>query len=288
MSDSFTFVRVVAGRARHRRGGVRLRTARAWFGRRAGWIAAALAALTGEFTFYEIVILQSSLDTFLTAAALWCSDQCACSIFRLKAEATERRLRAGSQASLAGVLFGLQILNRPNVIVAVAGVIAVAAADPSRCGSPRSSPPASSPRWRRSSLRNAVVAHQFALASLAGRPQLLHRQPRRRRPASTSPSPGVRANIEGQSEDTRRVAEQAAGRSLTRRARSRRISPDSRSTGCAIIRPTAARAVRPASSRWSSTRATSGSTSAIPYYAHDTGSMLVAAVRGPGCSCRSG
>jgi 4-amino-4-deoxy-L-arabinose transferase-like glycosyltransferase len=47
-------------------------TARAWYGERAAWIAASLAGLPGVCAFYEIVILQSALDTFLTAAALWC------------------------------------------------------------------------------------------------------------------------------------------------------------------------------------------------------------------------
>jgi 4-amino-4-deoxy-L-arabinose transferase-like glycosyltransferase len=44
--------------------------AREWFGARAAWIAAILAAGTGLFTFYEALILQTSLDVFLTAAAL--------------------------------------------------------------------------------------------------------------------------------------------------------------------------------------------------------------------------
>jgi Dolichyl-phosphate-mannose-protein mannosyltransferase len=45
-------------------------TAREWFGARAGWYAAALAALTGLFTFYEAIILQAAVDPFITAAAL--------------------------------------------------------------------------------------------------------------------------------------------------------------------------------------------------------------------------
>src|SRR5258708_17413246 len=45
-------------------------TAREWFGRRAAWIAAVLAALTGVFTYYEALILQASIDIVLTAAAL--------------------------------------------------------------------------------------------------------------------------------------------------------------------------------------------------------------------------
>src|SRR4029079_8020030 len=103
IADSFTFVRVVQ---------IVLGTAaigcihvcgRAWFGARAGLIAAALAAFTGVFTFYEIVVFQSSIDVFLTAAALACL--------------------ASGLAVPAGLLFGVQLLNRPNIAMAIAGVI---------------------------------------------------------------------------------------------------------------------------------------------------------------------
>ena len=43
-----------------------------WFGRRAAWLAAGLSALTGLFTFYESLLLQTALDPFLTAAAMAC------------------------------------------------------------------------------------------------------------------------------------------------------------------------------------------------------------------------
>ena len=43
---------------------------RAWFGPRAAWAAAILAALTGLFTFYETIILQASVDACLTSAGL--------------------------------------------------------------------------------------------------------------------------------------------------------------------------------------------------------------------------
>jgi len=46
-------------------------TARHWFGRRAAFIAAVLAALTGLFSFYEVLILQASIDACLTSAALY-------------------------------------------------------------------------------------------------------------------------------------------------------------------------------------------------------------------------
>jgi hypothetical protein len=45
-------------------------TTRHWFGERAAWVAAALAILTGLFTFYEILILQAALDPFLVSLTL--------------------------------------------------------------------------------------------------------------------------------------------------------------------------------------------------------------------------
>ena len=45
-------------------------SAHAWFGPRAAWCAAVLAAATGIFTFYETVIIQSSIDAVLAAGAL--------------------------------------------------------------------------------------------------------------------------------------------------------------------------------------------------------------------------
>ena len=45
-------------------------SAHAWFGPRAAWCAAVLAAATGIFTFYETIIIQSSVDAVLTAGAL--------------------------------------------------------------------------------------------------------------------------------------------------------------------------------------------------------------------------
>jgi len=46
--------------------------ARTWFGERAAWIAAIAAGLTGVFTFYELLIAPSALNTLFTAAALMC------------------------------------------------------------------------------------------------------------------------------------------------------------------------------------------------------------------------
>ena len=58
-------------RSGQRRSAFLFLTTRRWFGERAAWIAAALAAFTGLFTFYEVLILQASVDAFLTSAALY-------------------------------------------------------------------------------------------------------------------------------------------------------------------------------------------------------------------------
>ena len=255
LSDSFTFVRLVQIALGTAAVACVFWTARAWFGPRAAWIAAALAALTGEFTFYEIVVFQSSLDAFLTAAALLCLTGALVDLppkggshRELPPEGGSHRelppqggshrelpLKGGSHmdvgssraasaaipvasafrrkaAAAAGILFGLQILNRPNIVIAVAGVVLTLL--PLR-------------RLRVAALlvagvlialtpiaiRNAVVAHQFALAGSQGGLNFYignHAQAT----GQYVEVPGVRANMEGQSEDTRKVAEQATGRTL--------------------------------------------------------------------------
>ncbi len=125
MSDSFTWVRLVQIALGTATVGCVFVTARDWFGRRAAWAAAGLAALTGVFTFYEILILQAALDAFLTAAALMFLTK---ALLALPPEGGSHELPARVASAfrrkelLAGAFFGLQILNRPNVIVAVAGV----------------------------------------------------------------------------------------------------------------------------------------------------------------------
>jgi 4-amino-4-deoxy-L-arabinose transferase-like glycosyltransferase/Flp pilus assembly protein TadD len=126
-------------------------TAREWFGRRAAWIAAVLAGLTGLFTYYEALLLQSSLDTFLTALALW--------LLTLALEREKQWLPL-----IAGCAFGVATLNRPNMLVpAIAIAIVLLTAR----------------RWRVGALmfagiviglapvtvRNLVVAHEFALVT---------------------------------------------------------------------------------------------------------------------------
>jgi len=97
---------------------------RQWFGDRAAWISALLAAFTGLFTFYEVLILQSSIDAFLTAAALYF----VASAFRRNAsEPVVSAFRRNGAFVLAGLIWGVQTLNRPNVLIAVIGVAIVMA-----------------------------------------------------------------------------------------------------------------------------------------------------------------
>ncbi len=85
--DSFTFVKGVQIGLGTAAVWFMFLTARTWFGERAAWITAVLAGLTGLFTFYEVLILQSSIDVFLTSAALYFLAR---SFSRLKAGATYR------------------------------------------------------------------------------------------------------------------------------------------------------------------------------------------------------
>src|SRR5262245_11958485 len=77
---------------------------REWFGTRAGLFAGALSALTGVVAFYESLLLQTSLDPVLTSAAL--------ASLALSLRRGDRRWYV-----VAGVVFGIQSLNRPNVAI---------------------------------------------------------------------------------------------------------------------------------------------------------------------------
>src|SRR5688572_30358225 len=63
--DSFTAVRVIQIVLGTASVACIFFTAKAWFGERAAWISAGLAALTGLFTLYEVLILQSSVHALM-------------------------------------------------------------------------------------------------------------------------------------------------------------------------------------------------------------------------------
>ncbi|HYT65777.1 MAG TPA: tetratricopeptide repeat protein [Vicinamibacterales bacterium] len=85
-------------------------SARRWFGSRVAVVAAVLALACGIFTFSEIVVLQSALDPFLVAAALYCM---------------ARAVTAPGRGALVcgGVALGLLALNRPNALAY--GIVAI-------------------------------------------------------------------------------------------------------------------------------------------------------------------
>ena len=175
-------------------------TADEWFGRRAAWIAAALAALTGVFTFYESLILQTALDPFFTAAAL------ACLTLGLTRE--QRRWYA-----VAGLTFGIELCNRPNVALPALAIAQLLAA---------------TRRWQAAAafslaaalalvpvtLRNIVVSGYWSpvTASHGGLNFYIGNNPDA--DGSYRAVAGVTPDVNGQQEDTRRVAERAAGRPL--------------------------------------------------------------------------
>jgi len=198
--DSFTAVRIVQITLGTASVGCIFLMTRAWFGARPAWIAAALAAATGLFTFYESLILQSSIDAFLTAAALLALTVC------IK--------RNGSYLFMVpGAIFALGTLNRPNMLFGAAAVVAA-------CMLFR--------RWRPAAflvaglviglapslVRNVVVAGEWSLISSHGGLNFYIGNNAQATGFYTE-VPGVRPLIEGQQEDTRRVASSALGRDVT-------------------------------------------------------------------------
>ena len=174
--------------------------ARDWFGSRAGWIAAILAAATGMFTFYEGILLQSSLDPVLTSGALF---------------ALTRGLKAGGRRwfVLSGLVFGVDSLNRPNMLIAAAVVVLAL------CAIRRLRPGLLLAAGIVMALlpvavRNVMVAHQWSLLSSHGGLNLYIGN------SATAtgfyhPVPGISPTITGQESDARRVAETAEGRPLS-------------------------------------------------------------------------
>jgi 4-amino-4-deoxy-L-arabinose transferase-like glycosyltransferase len=174
-------------------------TAKEWFGKRAAWISAVLAALTGVFTYYEALILQSSLDVFLTALGLW--------------------LVTKQRWLLAGCAFGIASLNRPNMLLAAVLIWSAAAVPPLFARRPGRR----APHWFLAGLllglapvtvRNLAVAHQWSLVSSHGGINFYIGNGE----GATGffhAVPGMPSTIEGLARDAHRVAEAATRRTLT-------------------------------------------------------------------------
>jgi len=171
-----------------------------WFGRRAAWLAAVLAALTGLFTFYESLLLQAALDPFLTAAAM------ACLALALKRQGWH-------WYALAGLTFGVHACNRPNVAVpaAVAALLLIAAGRRRAAaifvgGMALALAPVT--------IRNVVVAGEWSpvASSHGGLNFYIGNNPDA--DGTYRPVPGIAPNIRGQQDEARRFAERATGRAL--------------------------------------------------------------------------
>jgi Flp pilus assembly protein TadD len=173
--------------------------AREWFGERAAWIAAGLAAMTGLFTFYEIVLMQSSLDAVLTSATLL--------FFALALTRDAPRWYV-----LAGATMAVQSLNRPNVVlVAAAMLVALAVARKIRpalwvlAGLAIALAPVT--------MRNVAVGELSILSSQGGLNFYIGNNPSSG--GFYTRVPGISPTIDGQQNDTRVVAEAALHRKLS-------------------------------------------------------------------------
>ena len=204
--DSFTAVRILQAVLGTAAVGCVFYNARAWFGPRAGWCAAVLAATTGLFTFYETIVIQSSIDAALTAFAL--------AALTAGLNGARHVKVPGTVATLgAGILFGFGFLNRPNMFFGVLAVVIAAIA---------------TRRWRSAMIvvagiglavapvlaRNAAVTGRWTLVSSHGGLNFFignHAQAT----GFYREVPGVRPLIEGQQDDVRRVATTALGHEAT-------------------------------------------------------------------------
>lgn len=200
VTKSFTAVRIVQAMLGTVAVWLIFVTAREWFGRRAAWIAAVLAGLTGVFTYYEALILQASIDIVLTAAALW--------FLTLALRREDRR-----HYVFAGLAFGVASLNRPNLLVSAAAIVLLllfvrrfAAGGVLLLGIAAGLAPVT--------IRNLAVAHQWSLVSSHGGINFYIGNGE----GATGyfhPVPGIRPTVDGFAGDSHRVAEKAMGRHLS-------------------------------------------------------------------------
>lgn len=200
LTDSLVAVRVSQAALGAAAVGLIWGATREWFGERAAWIAAALAALTGLFTFYESLLLQAALDPFLTA----------CGLAALGAALERSR---PNWCFAAGLAFGVQALNRPNVLLAVGGIALLLAAlrrvRPAlllSAGVVVALAPVT--------VRNGLVAGDWLPGSSHGGLNFYIGN-NADADGTYHAVPGITPSIEGQQSDARRVAEEAEGRSLT-------------------------------------------------------------------------
>jgi tetratricopeptide (TPR) repeat protein len=180
--------------------GLLFATARHWFGERAAVVAAALAILTGIFSFNEVLILQSALDPFLVSAALY---------------ALTRAMAGGGTGAFAaaGASLGLLALNRPNALV-FAVAAAAAAFVSTRISRAVLLVACLLAVLAANAARNYAVSGDIVpIASHGGLNLYIGNHDRA--DGTYTPVPGITPSIAGQAGDSARVAESSAGRSLT-------------------------------------------------------------------------
>ena len=205
-------------------------TARRWFGGPAATISGALAAVTGLLAFYEVLLLQSAVDPFLTALALY---------------ALTRALQGDGirWPVVAGVGLALLSLNRPNALpfVAVAG-LGLAAIERSRTGLLRAGALllAAALTIAPVTVRNRVVAGEWVLISSHGGLNFFIGNNADADGTYTFVE-GVTPSIQGQLQDTRVVGGEGPRDVPSHRRRCRTTSTNGPSSGCG---PTPARPPR--------------------------------------------
>lgn len=176
-------------------------TAREWFSDRAGWIALVLGALTGAFTFYEVLILQAALDPFLTSLAA--------ALLTLALRRQDWRW-----AIAAGLVLGVHSLNRPNMLLVAVGLgcVLLVRSETRRGGLALAAGLALA--LLPISLRNAAAAGTFSPTPSHGGLNFFIGN-NAEADGTYHSVPGITPNIAGQAADARRVAERAEGRPLT-------------------------------------------------------------------------
>jgi Flp pilus assembly protein TadD/4-amino-4-deoxy-L-arabinose transferase-like glycosyltransferase len=188
--------------------GLLFETTRQWFGDASARVAAALAILTGLFTFYEILILPAALDPFLTASALF-------AISRAQIDVRARWI-AG-----AGLSSGLLALNRPNALA----YLVVAAAGMALASAPHAAIRRALGRagiflasamlvLAPNAVRNYVVSGEWILVSSHGGLNFYIGN-NGQADGTYTRLPGITPSIVGQTRDADRMAEAALGRPLS-------------------------------------------------------------------------
>ena len=201
--DSFTVVRAVQVGLGTASVGLIFLTARHWYGERAAFIAGALAAMTGLFAFYEVLILQASIDAFLTSAALY-----------FLTAALRGKRRPDWNLVAAGLVWGVQTLNRPNVLLAAIGVALVLVVATRRLRPAVLLAAGLLAGISPVLVRNIVVSNQWSLVSSHGGLNFYIGN-NERATGFYMVVPGVRPSIVGQEKDTRRIVERAYGRAVS-------------------------------------------------------------------------